>query len=100
MKWEEMKRERRAINVLSVDFRLKRTMESLRFSPRRLDLGLAPAEPTGTPGSLGVPPAGMDEPEQVRPSPLALFSTFTRTVWRLRADGGGRSPKSFTDTFG
>lgn len=58
-------------------------MESRQFSPTGLDLGLLRP-------SLDAPPG----PGHTSPSPLARFSTLTRTVWRLRADGGGRSPRS------
>lgn len=68
---------------------------SLRFSPTGLDLGLMHAELLETPAGLTPPAATTVDPKQGAPSTLALFSTFTLTVCRLRADGGGRSPKSF-----
>lgn len=67
---------------------------SRRFSPMGLDLGLMQAVLLETPAGFDPPPTATVIPEQVPPSTLALFSTFTRTVCRLRADGGGRSPKS------
>lgn len=67
---------------------------SLRFSPTGLDLGLTLAELLETPAGLEAPPAATLDPAQAGPSMLALFSTFTLTVCRLSADGGGRSPKS------
>lgn len=69
---------------------------SLRFSPTGLDLGLMQAEVLETPAVMHALPAATVDPVQTAPSPLTLFSTFTLTVCRLRADGGGRSPKSFT----
>lgn len=68
---------------------------SLRFSPTGLDLGLIQAELLDTPPSLAAPPVPTADPVQVTPSPPAFFSTLILTVWRLRADGGGRSSKSF-----
>lgn len=65
---------------------------SRRFSPIGLDLGLTQAVLLET--GFEPPPMATVNPEQVPPSTLALFSTLTRTVCRLRADGGGRSPKS------
>lgn len=66
-----------------------------RFSPTGLDLGLMQAELLEAPADLDAPPAARVDAVQVAPSLLPLFSTFTLTVCRLRADGGGRSPKSF-----
>lgn len=40
--------------------------------------------------------AAATEPAQGAASTLVLFSTFALMVCRLRADGGGRSPKSLT----
>lgn len=68
---------------------------SLRFSATGLALGLMQPEPLETPAGLDAPSAAVEEPEQAAPSMLTLFSTFTRTVSKLRAEGGGRSPKSF-----
>lgn len=68
---------------------------SRRFSPTGLDMGLMQAELLETPAGLAAPPAATVDTVQGTPSPLARFSTFTLTVCRLRADGGGRSPKSF-----
>lgn len=53
------------------------------------------AELLETAAGLDAPPAATAVPVQTTPSTLALFSTLTRTVCKLRADGGGRSPKSF-----
>lgn len=72
---------------------------SRRFSPTGLDLGLVHAELLLPPAGLDAPPAATVDPVQTTPSMLALFSTFTLTVCRLRADGGGRSPKSFENTL-
>lgn len=68
---------------------------SLRFSATGLALGLMQPELLETPAGLDAPSAAAEEPEQAAPSMLTLFSTFTRTVSKLRAEGGGRSPKSF-----
>lgn len=81
-------------NNCTVESRLS-LRPSLRFSPTGLDLGLTQAELLETPAGLDPPPAATADPVQGTPSTLALFSTFTLTVCRLRADGGGRSPKSF-----
>ncbi|TNN56120.1 hypothetical protein EYF80_033670 [Liparis tanakae] len=71
---------------------------SRRFSPTELDLGLTLAELPHGPAGLDAPPAATVDPAQAAPSMLVLFSTFTLTVCRLRADGGGRSPKSCENT--
>lgn len=73
---------------------------SLRFSPTGLDLGLTPRELPEAPVGLGVPPTATVGPVQAVASMLVFFSTFTLTVCRLRADGGGRSPKSFKNKLG
>lgn len=71
------------------------TVESRLSSPTGLDLGLIPARVLETPKGLDAPSAAMVAAVQGAPSPLALFSNFILTVCRLRADGGGRSPRSF-----
>lgn len=68
---------------------------SRRLSLTGLDLGLMPEELPETTAGLEAAPVATLDPVQAPPSMLALFSTFTRTVCRLRADGGGRSPRSF-----
>lgn len=70
---------------------------SLRFSPTGLALGLMQPELLETPAGFEATPGATVDPVQTVPSMLALFSTFTRTVCRLRADGGGRSAKSLTN---
>lgn len=52
--------------------------------------------------AAGLHAAVIADPAQGAASMLVLFSTFALMVCRLRADGGGRSPKSFTKdmTFG
>lgn len=81
-------------NNCTVESRLSRRL-SLRFSPTGLDLGLTLAELFAPPVGLDALPIAKLDPVQGAPSMLALFSTLTLTVCRLRADGGGRSPKSF-----
>lgn len=81
-------------NNCTVESRLSLRL-SRRLSPMGLDLGLTLAELLETPAGLDAPPVATLDPVQTAPSMLALFSTFTLTVCRLRADGGGRSPKSF-----
>lgn len=81
-------------NNRTVESRLSLRL-SLRFSLTGLDLGLMQAELLETPAGLDALPAMTIDPVQAAPSTLALFSTFTLTVCRLRAEGGGRSPKSF-----
>ncbi len=90
---------RNSDDICTVESRLSRRL-SLRLSPTGLDLGLMQAELLETPAGLDAPPAAAADPAQATPSTLALFSTFTLTVCRLRADGGGRSPKSCRDKLG
>lgn len=61
-------------------------------------MGLPLAELLHGPAGLDAPPAATVDPGQATLSMLVLFSIFTLTDCRLRADGGGRSPKSFENT--
>lgn len=67
---------------------------SLRFSPTGLDLGLMLEELQQF--AAGLQAAATPEPAQGAASMLVRFSTFALMVCRLRADGGGRSPRSLT----
>lgn len=46
--------------------------------------------------AAGLHAAAIADPAQGAESMLVLFSTFALMLCRLRADGGGRSPKSLT----
>lgn len=79
-------------NICTVESLLSRRL-SLWFSPTGLDLGLMLEELPEL--AAGLHAAVTADPEQGAASMLVLFSTFALMVCRLRADGGGRSPKSF-----
>lgn len=57
-------------------------------------MGLTPADADAC-LEAAVTAAAPPDVAQAGPSTLVLFSTFTLTVCRLSADGGGRSPRSF-----
>lgn len=82
-------RERTGRLYGTVESRLSR-----RPSPTGLELGLMLEELQQC--AAGLHAAAAADPEHGGASMLALFSTFALMVCRLRADGGGRSPKSFT----
>lgn len=79
-------------NICTVESLLSRRL-SLRFSPTGLDFGLTLEELPEF--AEGLHAAVTADPVQGAASMLVLFSTFALMVCRLRADGGGRSPKSF-----
>lgn len=79
-------------NVCTVESLLSRRL-SLWLSPTGLDFGLMLEELPEL--SIGLHVAVAADPVQGAESMLVLFSTFALMVCRLRAAGGGRSPKSF-----
>lgn len=78
-------------NVCTVESLLSRR-PSRWASPTGLDFGLTLEELPELGAGLHV--AAAADPAQGAVSMLVLFSTFARMLCRLRAAGGGRSPKS------
>lgn len=79
-------------NIFTVESLLSRRL-SLWVSTTGLDFGLMLEELPEF--AAGLHAAVAADPVQGAVSMLVLFSTFALMVCRLRAAGGGRSPKSF-----
>lgn len=71
-------------------------MESLLSLRLSLGLALGLTQDVRTPRGLEVAELPVEGGPVHDSDSLALFSNFTLTVCRLKAEGGGRSPKSFS----